>query len=308
MGCTRRPIRLLAAAVLGILAGCGPMASHGAVPTPSASAPTPAPVRGLPAGSVQRGVTYCTASGVPLTMDVYAPSQVSASPAPVAMYVHGGAWMHGSSALGGINASIESQLVAQGFLVVSVNYRLAPQYRWPAQIEDVKCAVRSLRANASTYNLDPARIGVWGSSAGGHLVSMLGTAEPNAGYDVGQYLNQSSRVQAVVDMFGPADLTAGDWSPSVASIVQQVFGVTGGRNDPVLRKASPVSYVEADDPPFLVIQGTVDRTVPATQSQELGARLQTAGVPVTLVMVQNAGHGFALPEDRSIPAFSRSRR
>jgi acetyl esterase/lipase len=296
MGYPRRPIHFLAAAaVLGVLVGCGPVASKGVVPTPSASTPTPAPARGLPASSVQRGVTYCTAAGVPLTMDVYAPSQVSASPAPVAMYIHGGAWMHGTSALGvgGINEVIESELVAQGFLVVSVNYRLAPQYRWPAQIEDVKCAVRYLRANASTYNLDPARIGVWGSSAGGHLVSMLGTAQPNAGYDVGQYLNQSSRVQAVVDMFGPADLTAGDWSPSVASIVQQVFGVTGGRDDPVLRKASPVSYVESGDPPFLIIQGTVDWTVPATQSQELAARLHAAGVPATLVMVQNAGHGFA---------------
>lgn len=209
------------------------------------------------------------------------------------MYVHGGAWEHGSSSLGGINAVIESQLVGQGFLVVSVNYRLAPRYPWPAQIEDVKCAVRYLRANAPTYNLDPARIGVWGSSAGGHLVSMLGTAKPNAGYDVGQYLNQSSRVQAVVDLFGPADLTASGWSASTASIVQQVFGVTGGRNDPVLRKASPVSYIEADDPPFLIIHGTVDMTVPASQSQELAARLQAVGVPVTLVMVQNAGHGFA---------------
>jgi acetyl esterase/lipase len=226
-------------------------------------------------------------------MDLYAPSGAAASPAPVAMYVHGGAWEHGSSALGGIHAAIASQLVAQGFLVVSVNYRLAPQYRWPAQIEDVKCAVRYLRANASTYNLDPARIGVWGSSAGGQLVSMLGTAPPSAGYDVGQYTNQSSRVQAVVDMFGPADLTASGWGSSTASIVQQVFGVTGGHNDPVLRKASPVSYIEADDPPFLIIQGAVDMTVPASQSEELAARLQAAGVPVTLVMVHNAGHGFA---------------
>jgi acetyl esterase/lipase len=98
-------------------------------------------------------------------------------------------------------------------VVASVNYRLAPQYLWPAQIEDVKCAIRYLRASAATYGIDTTRIGAWGGSAGGHLVSMLGTAGPSAGYDVGQYLDQSSAVQTVVDEWGPADLTGPGWGP-----------------------------------------------------------------------------------------------
>ena len=121
---------------------------------------------------------------------------------------------------------------------------------------------------------------------------MLGTAGPSAGYDVGQYLAQSSAVQAVVDEWGPADLTALGWGPAATEVITQVFGTAPGQPSPALRAASPVSYVAAGDPPFLIIQGAEDSTVPATQSQEFAARLQSASVPETLVMVQNAGHGL----------------
>jgi acetyl esterase/lipase len=226
-------------------------------------------------------------------MDIYRPSQVSTAPTPAVLYVHGGGWEHGSSTLGGINASIGQMLTERGILVAAVNYRLAPQYLWPAQIDDVKCAVRYLRANAQQYGIDPAKIGARGGSAGGHLVSMLGTAGPSAGFDTGQYLQQSSSLQAVVDMFGPADLTAGGWVPSASSVVQQVFGVTPGQDNSALAHASPVRYIQPNDPPFLIFQGTRDAVVPPSQSQELASRLQAAGVSATLVMVQNGGHGFA---------------
>ena len=274
--------------VLPLLASCG---SAAVATQPSTSAV--ASVRASPLTGVERGVVYCTNAGVALTMDIYNPSQASAAPAPAVLYVHGGGWEHGDASLGGVNATIAQALTQRGMLVAAVNYRLAPQYLWPAQIVDVKCAVRYLRANARKYGIDSSKIGAWGGSAGGHLVSMLGTAGSSAGFDTGQYLEQSSSVQAVVDLFGPADLTAGGWGPYATSVVEQVFGVKPGQDSGVLAHASPVTYIQPNDAPFLIFHGARDAVVPLSQSQELASRLQAAGVSVTLVTVQNAGHGFA---------------
>ena len=279
---------LLAAAALS---GCGQAVASTTPATPDATtttAPTPPTSAAASAGST---VTYCTVGGVALTMNVWLP-QARTAPHPAAVFVHGGGWEKGDA--GPVNrlSPIESGLIAQGFVVASVNYRLGPQYVWPAQIEDVKCAIRYLRASAASYQLDASRIGVWGSSAGGHLVAMLGTAGPSAGYDVGQYLDQSSAVQAVVDEWGPADLTASGWGPAASNVITQVFGVAPGQSSSTLRAASAVTYVASNDPPFLIVQGAADTTVPASQSQELAAALRSAGVPQTLVMVQNAGHGL----------------
>lgn len=233
-------------------------------------------------GTVEKDVTYCTVDGVALKMDVYYPFENNGRFA-VTMYVHGGGWRKGDKA-GGAGETEFPELQKAGFLVVSVNYRLAPEYEFPAMIEDVKCAVRSLRAHADMHNLDPNRIGVFGSSAGGHLVSMLGTTDESAGFDVGEYLEYSSRVQAVVDMFGPADLTAelANGSDTVNSAFDNF--------DRAL--ASPVTYVTSDDPPFLILHGEKDALVPIAQSEELLAKLQAAGVPAELARVANAGHGF----------------
>ncbi len=233
-------------------------------------------------GTVESDVTYCTVDGVALKMDVYYPFEEHGRFA-VAMYAHGGGWRKGDKS-GGAGEMEFAELQQAGFLVVSVNYRLAPEYEFPAMIEDVKCAVRSLRAHADEYNLAPNRIGVFGSSAGGHLVSMLGVADESAGFDVGEYLEYSSRVQAVVDMFGPVDLTAAVATDS--ETVQNAFGSF----DRAL--ASPVTYVSADDPPFLILHGEEDALVPIAQSEELLAKLQAAGVQAELVPVANAGHGF----------------
>lgn len=242
-------------------------------------------------GTVERDVTYGNAWGYDLKMDVYYPKS-AAGPVPVVMYVHGGGWTGGDKQDGAGRAAIP-YLQDAGFLVVSINYRLAPQSRFPAQIEDVKCAVRYLRANAETYSLDPARIGAWGGSAGGHLVSLLGVTDDSDGMNgTGGYPDESSRVQAVVDMFGPSDLTQEFEGGAIGQALgKRVFG-TSESGAAILKEASPVTYVSADDPPFLILHGDSDRLVPPSQSQELYEKLKSAGVPATLVMVRNAGHAF----------------
>lgn len=240
-------------------------------------------------GRVDRDVTYCTADGVALKMDIYYPTNAQGS-VPAAMYVHGGGWTSGDKRSGAGAVDIP-ELTARGYLVVAINYRLAPRYKFPAQIEDVKCAVRFLRANAERYGINPDKIGAWGGSAGGHLVSLLGVTDASAGFEgSGGYPEQSSRVQAVVDMFGPTDLTA-LFSRGGLQTLQQVFGITDPTSD-IVRRASPVTWVSSDDPPFLILHGERDDVVPVSQSQIFYERLVAAGVPATLVIVRNAGHGF----------------
>lgn len=243
-----------------------------------------------PPKSIQRDVTYCTVDGVALKLDLYAPPQ-AVSAAPAAVYVHGGGWSSGDKAGGSVIPF--SQLAAQGFWVAAVNYRLAPQSKFPAMIEDVKCAVRFLRANAARLNLDPNRIGAWGGSAGGHLVALLGTTDRSAGFDVGEYADQSSRVQAIVDMFGPADLTL-MFPRASAGIVQSVFGSSANSQESA-RLASPITYATPDDPPFLILQGDKDNVVPLEQSQVMYDRLRALGVPATLVVTNESQKcGFSL--------------
>jgi len=251
------------------------------------------------ASEVERDVTYCTADGVQLKMDIYYPG-IDEKPQPVLVYVHGGGWTKGDKGAGAGSLDIR-ELAKRGYFVAAINYRLAPQYKFPAQIEDVKCAVRFLRASASMYGIDAERIGAWGGSAGGHLVSLLGVTDTSAGLEgSGGYADESSRVQAVVDLFGPADLTQ-VFSGANPQILQQVFGVVGSDAE-ILRRASPVTYVTSDDPPFLIMHGEKDTLVPLSQSQELYDVLVAAHVPATLVVVKNAGHGFAPAGGRTSPS------
>lgn len=299
------PATLLAAILLTACArgsGTSPSGTPTS-PAPTASAPAqqstaPAATPSAPAslkidtkpGSINRDVTYCAPDGIAQKMDIYFPRNMSDKPMPLTIYIHGGGWTSGNKGAGAGTVDMQA-LLARGYIVASLDYRLAPQYKWPSQITDVKCAIRHLRSNAATYRIDPNKIGVWGGSAGGHLVAMLGTADQSAGFDVGEYLDQSSRVQAVVDLFGPADLP--QMLTDRAMVVgQTVFGAKSS-SEPILVSASPVTYITADDPPFLILQGDRDTTVPPEQSQILYDRLKAGGVPATLVMVKNAGHGFA---------------
>jgi len=241
-------------------------------------------------GSTAKDITYCTMDGTALKLDVYYPAQYPADPWPVVIYVHGGAWQKGDKSEGAGFRAVAG-LQSAGFLVVAINYRLAPQVLFPAQIQDVKCAVRYLRAHAEQYHLDSEKIGVWGGSAGGHLSALLGTSGGTPGWDVGEYLDQSSRVQAVVDMFGPADLTV-NFDASDFQNARTVFGATNP-DDPKLAAASPVTYIDPGDPPFLILHGDQDTTVYLEQSQILYQKLQATGVEAQLVVVHGAGHGFA---------------
>ncbi|MDQ3929063.1 MAG: alpha/beta hydrolase [Chloroflexota bacterium] len=240
----------------------------------------------------QRNVTYCTAGGEALKMDLFLP-KVENGPAPVVVYIHGGSWVGGDKYEVGLAGE---ELAKKGYVVASINYRLGPKYKWPAQIQDAKCAVRYLRASARQYNLDPDRVSAWGSSAGGHLAALLGLTDASAGFDnSGQYLNQSSRVQAVVDMFGPTDLNAFDPDKFAKGVGQSVFGVT--RDQPeareLLRRASPVTYAgNSRDVPFLILHGDKDSLVPLSQSQALYDRLKAGGADAELVVVKNGEHGF----------------
>ena len=188
------------------------------------------------------------------------------------------------------------------FAVASIDYRLTHQAQWPAQIDDCRAAVRWLRENAKTLNLNPDRIGAWGSSAGGHLVALLGTLDAPAGEET------SSQVQAVCDWFGPTDLLT--MPPNTisetrtkADIAQsngaKLLGSTV-RDVPALAKqASALYQVSEDDPPFLIMHGEKDPGVPLSQSQRLHEKLLTTGAQSELKVIANAGHGgkeFQTPE------------
>lgn len=252
------------------------------------------------ASKVERNVVYGQVGRKELVMDmVFPPSGVG--PRPVVVNLHGGAWSSGVKSLGnGWDAAPE--LIRRGYVFVSIAYRLAPRHKFPAQIEDAKCAIRFLRAHAAQYNLDPNRIVAMGSSAGGHLSALLGTTDAGAGFDnSGGWTNESSRVQAVVDMFGPADLVyAVQHRERVRLVVRSVFGTKS--SEEILRRCSPVHYVTADDPPFLLVHGEHDGVVPLSQSELMKAALEKENVPVELIVVKHAGHCLYASGGRPTPS------
>jgi acetyl esterase/lipase len=227
-------------------------------------------------------------------MDVFTPVPAPSAPVGAVVYVHGGGWVTGTDALPPLMRSIEQEVVGSGDVFISLNYRLAPAFLWPVQIEDVKCAIRFLRFDAKPLHINPQRIAAIGDSAGGQLVSLLGLMPGTGDYDVGQYLNESSAVQAVVDLYGPTDLTSPDWKgdPFIQTYARQEFGQALGGSTTELIGASPVAHVAAGAPPFLIVQGAEDTVVPPGQSQELFDRLRALGDPAQLITVENAGHGL----------------
>lgn len=241
-------------------------------------------------------LTYCTNGGEALTLQLYHPSDVPKDPVPTVVYFHGGGWELGVPSItpGTQIGNVESNIVNHGWDFATVEYRLAPDWPWPAQINDATCAIRYLRASATFLHIDPSRIGAIGESAGGQLAALVGLADQSAGFDVGQYLDQSSRVQAVVDEYGPTDLVAPNWlSSTIAPQVNQaVFGVAPGGDTAPLAAASPITYVGPGAPPFLVVQGADDQVVAPAQSTELVDRLTSAHNEVRLIMVKGAGHGL----------------
>ena len=239
--------------------------------------------------TIERDVTYAKLAGDrELKLDLYIPEKAEGK-LPLVVWVHGGGWRNGSK-----NGSPASRLAMFGYVAASIDYRLSDEAKFPAQIEDCKAAIRWLRANADKYHIDSARVGVWGGSAGGHLVALLGTAGDAKQWDVGENLDQASRVQAVCDFFGPADLTAmpGSQAANANGAVALLLGGPVAENREAARAASPVTYVSKNDPPFFICHGMNDPTVPIAQSEKLLEALQNAGVEAKLLKVKNAGHGF----------------
>lgn len=249
---------------------------------------------------------YASPDGVPLRLDLYLPAD-GEGPFPVLVWIHGGGWREGSKDLP-LNSPVLRQ-TSRGYAVASIHYRLSQEAIFPAQIRDCKGAVRWLRANADTYRLDADRIAVWGSSAGGHLASLLGVSggDDYLEGDVGGNLEYSSRVQAVVSLYGIANfqtlsaqaLPCSEFDHDApGSPESDLFGCTIPACPDQARLASPVTYVDADDPPFLLLHGTNDCTSPPLQSREFYDAFLAAGANATLYILEGAGHGgpqFAAP-------------
>lgn len=223
-----------------------------------------------------------------LHADIAYPKDASA-PTPAIIHIHGGGWIGGSYHDNSIDARAR-----RGYFMASIEYRLSNVAQWPAQIQDCKCAVRWLRANAAKYNVDPDRIGVIGDSAGGHLVDCLGTMAGVKNFEGdGGYPGVSSTVQAVVDFYGPTDFVTPEiYTDEAKSLTTGLFGVTRDQNPALWKSGSPVFYVQPNDPPFLIIHGDADTLVPLAQSQVFVDALKKAGVPHQFLVVKNGTHGL----------------
>ena len=276
--------------------------------------------------------TRYTLDGVdhPLALDLYLPA--GDTPHPLLLYIHGGGWMEGSK-----DGCPAEPFVQRGYAVACVDYRLAratpegcpAELSFPAPVRDLRAAVRWLRQHAAEYGLDPDRFGAFGDSSGGHLAALLGVSH---GVPIpGEAANEgaSDAVQAVADWFGPVDVTQGPvafeddpcttpWDTLVATYGGEetpyfywtaAWGMFlgGSLADPAVleraAQASPLTYIDADDPPFLIVHGEADDMVPPEQSERLATALQEAGVEVTLLRLPDVGHGFGSPDGGVMPEF-----
>ena len=236
-------------------------------------------------------IVYTSASGFPQKLDLFQPVFMNRS-RPAIVMVHGGGWSGGDksayTALGRYYAGL-------GYVCASINYRLAPTHRWPAQIDDTQAAVRWMRKNALVLGLDPNRIGAVGASAGGHLVLFLGETDTFNDFDP-SLSGYSSRVKAVVDYFGPTDfMNPAEWDPSIWTLVFNLIGQPFHPGSPAYRAASPLYSVSSDDAPTVVFHGTADPVVPIAQSQRVVAAFQAVSVPVYYWEFPGEGHGFTAP-------------
>lgn len=282
-------LRLLCLAVLAVAQGCALRSA----PEPgsrdaTADAPAPAPTAAAAPAMTGTYQDLGYADGG-RTLDLYLPG---AGRAPVAVWLHGGSWIAGDKRP---LPRLLVDLRERGFAVAAVNYRLTGLNSHPAQLHDVKGAVRWLRANAEVYGLDPGRVYLVGFSAGAHLASLAALTAGDAGLegDVGGNAGVSSAVGGVVAIAGPSDLPrmAGECTGCEVSAEFRALGcaflLCGGQG----RAASPLSHVHRGAPPFLLLHGDADRVVPAEQARLLDAALRASGVPSSLVITPGGGHG-----------------
>lgn len=289
----------LSCLLLLVLAACG---SNPPAPTPLSQQPTQTPTTAATATATvalrssppYQITTLSNLSYGPLDaqgerLDLCMPTD-AAGPRPGVLLIHGGFWSSGDKTA---YTSSCSQLASQGFVAATINYRLAPGSHWPTQLVDAQLALRWLRAHASDYHLDPARVCSLGDSAGGHLAVFLGVLGTiHAGDQAGLMTDQSVRASCVVDLFGPVDLTTIGTPDQRQALASSLLGTTLQQNPGSVRDASPVFAVSAKSAPTLILQGTQDSLVPPSQSQELQRALQRAGVRVQYVSYPG-GHEFS---------------
>jgi acetyl esterase/lipase len=269
---------------------------------------TPAPVESAPPGDPSAVLEHPVADDVayaPISdlqrLDIYSPTQ-GKPPYPVVVIIHGGGWTMGDKR-GELPLAAIPGFLALGFAVASINYRLAPDAVFPAQLLDVKAAIRYLRHTATEFGLDPDRIAVVGESAGAHLAALLGTTQGLAEFDDPALGNPdvSSDVHAVVDFYGPADLTTSDAQralnpPCPAEPdpnIGLLLGASPAEAPDVAAAASPITYLQPgrDVPPFFIAHGDVDCVVPHQQSVELHEAIEAVAPGRSqLTIVPGSGH------------------
>ncbi|HWA10033.1 MAG TPA: alpha/beta hydrolase [Opitutaceae bacterium] len=245
--------------------------------------------------AVQTDIQYGTAAGESLKLDACVPD--GPGPWPTVILVHGGGWTGGDKSGGpqkGYMAPMHDALTKAGFAWFTINYRLAPKYRYPAPLEDVETAIRWVKGHAAQYHLDPARIALAGESAGSELIGMAVVRA-----------DESTRVAAVVPFYFPSDLLAdpiqtGKLNPSRSALIGRTEFNDESRA--MLRAASPMYFIKPGLPPFLLVHGTADQSVPYQQSVEMQAKLRAAGVTCDLITIEGGAHGM-LYWDKVAPGY-----
>jgi len=259
----------------------------------------------------QRDVPFAVVGDTTLKLDLYSPE--SGASAGLIIWVHGGAWR------GGSRSDVDlKQMTGHGWAVASVDYRLSTTAQFPAQISDIKAAIRFLRAHASDYGYPADRFVIAGSSAGGHLAALVGVTNGEAELEgsEGEFTKESSSVQAIVDLYGASNLTtilAQSTPPGLAMRKPALDLLLGGQPDAkpdLARLASPVFHVDPGDPPLLLMHGDQDPQMPINQSQEFQAAYEKAGLRVEFKVLHGSGHGGKAFTDDSrlaaIDAFLRN--
>jgi acetyl esterase/lipase len=240
-------------------------------------------------------VVYTKAGSTELKLDVARPD-TGTGPFPAILVIHGGAWRGGNKT---DVRPVFPEMTKRGYVAISPQYRLCPHDAFPAQVHDVKAAVRFIKVNAKKFNVDPDRIGAMGFSAGGHLALMLGLTSPSDGLEGDVPAGSpDSRIKAAVNYFGPTDLAAKDIPEVCKPWIKDFLGGTPQEKPEAVAKASPLTFVTSDDVPILTFQGTKDPLVPFSQSIKLAEAMSSAGVPGRVELLIGAQHGWDGPELR----------
>jgi acetyl esterase/lipase len=254
----------------------------------------------LPAGvKLEKDIAYVEGGDEAQKLDIYLPGTASEKPLPLIVHIHGGGWRGGNKFPCPVAA-----MVLKGYAVASVEYRFSQKAVFPAQIQDCQAAIRWLRAHAKQYNFDANHLGAVGGSAGGHLSALVGTSGGKKAFPpIGGHLDESDRVQAVIDIYGPADFGTVVQQAAEDKNAKNIFAfntpsdpysaLIGTKLDdkPKADAVSPVHYVSKDSPPFLILHGTHDTLVPYAQSVQLEAALKAQNIPVWLQTLPGSGHG-----------------